>query len=600
MTLETDSLQAQQPGCTASQLIGQVAALYLGTQLSGEEADGTARFIIDQLTAEQTAAVAHAILDDAALSAQIEIKLPHHFVDGFNLPQEVLTDERATFYRNAHCDKPALLLANTGDDEAQSLQLIMPIGAAQLIAQPELWVRVASRGLILVENAPYHWEKALAGLQALNLRSLDRVAEYILQTRHAISDGGFPLVNALGIALPALTMPRDTSYFLAINEKLRGHASRWKALYTNADRKRAPYLRKQTPSQLLLNAADLRNAFDKVKEAIPEALHPKIDAFIQAPIGWNLAARDLAECEWEDVKPLFDGLKREKLNLGQATQVFYDERDFDLSEADHDFLGRLCLRRTSQAEEEDHDFYDRHRLELKEDRKLKSAWDRFIFGTPKETDDFVAGIALCLERLFARDENSTNRRLRISLDGRSKKDLKDLNVDAGLFFAARYKGLKELCGSCVRWEVGKLFEFPTLIEEWRRMPKYAFNRSNAKAALQLKFTMELEVSLLEGGEDKYQTQLIWKFNPNNVTSEFASDWERLNRHPLVFGTVSREPVSAKGQFQSVDLFDVRTFVPVYDKDRGSFVAAYKAANNLATQWNTNLAEARAQGLITQG
>jgi S-DNA-T family DNA segregation ATPase FtsK/SpoIIIE len=204
-----------------------------------------------------------------------------------------------------------------------------------------------------------------------------------------------------------------------------------------------------------------------------------------------------------------------------------------------------------------------------------------------------------MERLFARDENSTNRRLRISLDSRSKKDLKDLNIDAGAFFAARYKGLKDLFGSRVRWEVGKLFEFPALLKEWRRMPKYSYNRSNAKAALQLKFTLELEVNLPEGGDDKYQTQLIWKFNPNNATSEFAPDWERLNCHPLVFCTASREPVSAKGQFQSVDLFDVRTFVPVYDKDRGSFVAVYKPVNNIATQWNANLNEARTQGLITE-
>lgn len=605
METMTVTQPAEEDSPTPSHLIGQVAALYLHNRLVGEERDGsTARYIVDQLTGEQTAAVAQAILNDADVSDQIEIKLPRHlmtpFMDAFELPDGVLTTERATFFRNAQCDKSALLLANTGDDEAQSLQLIEPIGAAQLMAQPELWVRVASRGLILTEGADLHWERALRGLMELNLRSLDRIADYILRTRREIEVEGRPLVNALGAALPAIAIPRDTTYFVALPERFRSQASRWKRLFSDADRKRAPYLRKQTPSQLLLNTAELRASFNKVKDAIIDASHDTIEAFIEAPSGWNPQAQALAECEWEDIKPLFDGLKREKLNLGQITKLFYDDREPELlSESDHDYLNRLTMRRSSQAEEEDQQFYESHRNELKEDRKLKSAWDKFVFGSPKETDDFVAGVALSLERLFARDENSTNRRLRIALDGRSKKDLKDLNVDAGLYFSARYKGLKGLFGKNVRWETGKLFDFPDLVQEWRRSPKNSLNHSNAKAALQLKFTLELEVQLPNGGSDLYATQLIWKFEPNKVTSEFALDWKRLTNQPLVYCTASREPVSAKGQFQAVNLYDVRTLVPVYDRARGSFVASYKAANNLGVDWQNNLQEARSQGLISE-
>src|SRR5262245_49387254 len=44
----------------------------------------------------------------------------------------------ATFFHNTPCAKPVLLLANTGDDEQQSLQGISPIGASDLLDDAEL------------------------------------------------------------------------------------------------------------------------------------------------------------------------------------------------------------------------------------------------------------------------------------------------------------------------------------------------------------------------------------------------------------------------------------------------------------------------------
>ena len=146
--------------------------------------------------------------------------------------------------------------------------------------------------------------------------------------------------------------------------------------------------------QSLLLADDLAEAFEKVKDAIPESLHPTITAFIQAGSGWNQEAAALAECEWEQIKPLFDGLKKEKFNLGKATIDFYDEREADLLTTDErDYLARLSEGKATDAQEEDEDFFRQHRNELKEQPSLKAKWDRFIFGTPIETDDFLQGIA---------------------------------------------------------------------------------------------------------------------------------------------------------------------------------------------------------------
>ncbi|MCR4319111.1 MAG: hypothetical protein NUV74_02085 [Candidatus Brocadiaceae bacterium] len=118
-----------------------------------------------------------------------------------------------------------------------------------------------------------------------------------------------------------------------------------------------------------------------------------------------------------------------------------------------------------------------------------------------------------------------------------------------------------------------------------------WDRSVAKSSLQLKFFLELDVILSNGEADTYSKQLIWVFNPNAVPSEFYEDWSRLVDHPLVYCRANREPVSGKGCFQSLDLKNVKTLIPTYDKDRGSFISVYKKDNDISLLWPTNLNKA---------
>ncbi len=584
---------------TSDQLIGRVAASYLRNRLTQDDSSGVARYLLDCLTADQTAAIAKAILADASLAQLVEIKLPVHFVGSHGLPSAVLTEERTTYFRNAACEKSALLVANTGDDEEQSLKELVPIGAQQLQAHPELWVSLATEGLPITEQHQVWWVKALQGLLEVRSFALDRLADYILQTRTAIEDGQ-PILYALGVAFPALRVPKDSAFFCNLNEKTAGQLSKWKTLYAQAIKRRSCYLVKQTPAQALLLEEDLTTSFNKVQDAIPEILHPIIKTFIQADSGWNKEAANLAECEWELVKPLFDGLKKEQFNLGKATLEFYDERETDLLRPEErDYLARLRDNKRSEAQDEDEDFYRQHRNELKELPALKVRWDRFIFGTPIETEDFLLGIALCLEWLFNEDMPSSKRRLKITCDRRTKKDLKDINEDAALFFVCRYRGLKSLLGNRVSWDVGELMNFEALSDQWRRATKAYRNNSVAKSALQLKFYLDLEVELSTGTTETYSKQLVWKYNPNAIASEFPGDWSRLADHPLVYSCVNREPVSGKGRYQSLDLRNVRTLYPAYGQDRGSFVATYRKESDISLIWPAHLSNAQEQGLVSE-
>ena len=589
---------------TTDELIGQVGARYLRMRLDeADDSDDTARYLIDRLSEEQTTAIAKAILADAMLAEKVEIKLPRHLMQDKGLPDSILAEERVTYHRNAPCSKAALLLATTGDDEAQSLNHLTRIGISQLMDVPELWVDVASTDADLSVINRKWWEKALKGLFELNICSLEQVVQYILQIRNAIIDDGYPIVLALDAALPALQIPRGTGDFNGIKENYRGHTVQWRRRYQSAHRKYACYLQKYTPSQTFLNEDDLNAAFDKAKEAIPENYHSLIAAFIEAPPGWNEQAKMLAECEWEIVgQPFFEGLKPEKKGIGELTWTFYDEDEPGLlTESEDDYLQRLKQRGKlpKNQDEEDQQFYEDHRNELKEDRKLKSLWDKFIFKNVLESDDFLVGLIQCIERLLGRKEVSGAARMKIHCDRRSNKDFGDLNVEAGLYFATRYRGLPTVFGSKVAWaqEVEKLFSFPQLVETWRNENRKLCN-STAKAARQIKFTVELESDLMSGGTEKYANQLIWEFDLSSLTIQFHSDFKRLVQHPLVFCFTTREPTSTKGEFQPLDLSNVRSFGAAYGRERGSFVSIYKKDNDIAEIWLKNLEKAKQEHLLT--
>lgn len=589
---------------TVHELVGRVAVAHLKDVLAGiADSGGTARFLLDGLSVAQTVAIARAVLEDPHLSERVEIRLPISLFGDSGLPERSLTHRNATFYRSARCECDAFLTTNATppDEEAEemSLQEVTPLGVAQLLERIPAWVQEAGEGLGLTDDARLWWERALTGLSQLAIASLDRFAAYVLAVRHANEVDGHPLIDALGAALPELQMPRDPSAFAGIKERARRFPSTWRREYTALRRKRRPFLLKETQNQIVLNEDDLAAAFDKVREAIPEVLHPAITEFIAASPGWNPATQRLAECEWEQVKPLFEGLSREKLNLGGETLRFFEEGEPDLLSADDlEYLRFLKDRTPSEPREQDIAFHDDHRDEIRENRRLKSAWDKFIFGRPRETHDFLAGLAATMETLLARAGAGGARTMRIRCDQATKRELRSLNTDAGLHFALRYAGLPALFGSRVKWEVGSLMDFPAVVREWRRAKdKGAANRSVAKAALQLRFQVELETA---GGASSASAQLIWKYRPDAVFSQLADDWERLEANPFLLGRVAREPAYAGRRAGAVDLDDVRSLVPAYDRDRGSLLPTYRRERDVAEIWTRNLGTAVAGDLITQG
>lgn len=560
----------------AFELLGSVGAASLRERLANaSEADGTARFMLDRLTGQQVAAVVMALLQDAQTADKIKIAVPRNLVEGFGLPESVITDERTVALRHAPCDRPALLLANTDDDQGASLQDVTLLGAKQLTEEPRLWVDAASAGLGLPAEQIAIWEAALGGLAAAEDWTLHQVSNYVWATRTSISEESKPLLQALGWALPALQLPRDSGYFLSIRPKDQTSAARWKKLFDKLVSDRKPLLLKQRPPRQVIEAEELRTQFDAVRDDIPPTAHAIIEAFIASPPSWRDEAAALAELEWESdgVLQIFSGLRQKKTSLPEETIQFFDyELPDRLSDPDKEYLRQLKEAKShKEPRDDDRDFFEAHREELAQDRALRAKWERFIFGRPIECTDLLDGLLRALERLYGQaGALGAKRSLEIRTSRRTKSQWLELNADVATAFAVRYRGLPALMGGAIRWDTSHLFEYEALLETAAKRKKYKRNVSVSRTSLQIKFDITLRVG--DGAlADRTTVQLIWSGRPDAIGAELPDDLERLVKRPLTRSTVARQPVSRKGSLQSVSLHDVATLQPAYRQDSGSLI-----------------------------
>ncbi|MEV5029607.1 FtsK/SpoIIIE domain-containing protein [Paenibacillus sp. LPE1-1-1.1] len=590
------------------ELIGQVATEYLRRQLqTSYSEEGVARFLLDRLTGDQVSLICKTISQDPLLSLSITIKVPRKLVEGSGLPDEMVTDEKTTYWRNATCDKPAILLANTNDDQGQSLRDIAKVGASDLKSQPEIWVQVAGKDLPLTDDQKKYWHQSLKGLQEASECSLEEFSQFVVMVREIIYENSVSVVRALGWALPALRIPRDSYYFDSIPDNALGHASRWKKMFLDAYSKRSCYLYKQHPNRQLIENSDIQTSYEKVRSQIDPSVQPIMELFIDSNVNWSTAAENLSELEWEadKVNLLFFELKPIKINLAERTrQLYEDEFPNTLTEDEVTYLSNLDeflkKRKAKEATEEDKEFYDKHRQNLELDKSLKAEWDRYVYGKAIECTDFLVGLLEATERLFAQCASITGlKSMKIRTQKtNSKKSWLDLNEDVALYFCSAYKGLEKLTDWQVKWETHYLFKYDQLATE-RKQKENKKNTSSAKSAIQIVFYIELTYHDLQGTTQKNDVKLIWQGDPSGIGLELHDDLKRLSEHPFSYSTVSQNPVSKKGKLQGVSLSDVGTLQAVFGQDRGSLVGVYAKTIDLQKVFISNLKKSLEEGRLSQ-
>jgi len=566
---------------TPSDLIGAAGAASIRQRLMTlGDSEGVARYLLDRLTGEQVAAITVALLKDASTDALLKIRLPRTLIGEFDLPEHVVTDERTVAVRHADCDRPALLIANTDDDQGASLGDVTLIGAKQLTEDAETWVDAAVAGLGLPDSQIGAWKAALKGLNAAEDWTLHQISRYVAMTRERIATESTTVPDALGWALPALHLPRDSGYFLSIRDKEIEQSRRWKKLFEKLGSDRRPLLAKQRPNRQIIEADELRSQFEAVQEDIPAEVHPAIEAFIASTPGWNEAAEALSLFEWEaqSILQVFSGIKLKKTTLPQETLTYFEFTLPDrLSQSDIDYLEALKRRSLKETRDDDRDFFEAHRDDLGQDKALRVKWERFIFGRPIECNDFLEGLLRAFERLFGQVNLAGGKRLlKIRAARRSRSQVLDINADVGLAFGLRYRGLPALMGSAVEWDAPYLFEYEELLDRAKKRKKYRRNESTSRAALQIKFDV-----VLEAGSERATVQLIWIAQPNAIGLELPKDLGRLLKRPMSRSSVARMAVSRKGALQSVSLDDVGTLQPAFGQDAGSLIPRTAAGEDLA-------------------
>ncbi|KUY48842.1 FtsK/SpoIIIE domain-containing protein [Burkholderia sp. RF2-non_BP3] len=579
-------------------IIGRVGADILGKRISNSRLPGetAALFRLDKLSASQIAAVARAILANSEMSASVDLRIPEALVEGQGLPPETLISHNAGFVRNnAETEKSAILTANGNEHNlADTLGHVMAIGAKEMRADAEPWVDAAlhAGGLSPVADDRTLFQAAIGGLLASSDLSLVQLGDFCAEIVVAISTHGLAIRNAVGYALPKVGLPRDGSFF----DNARTYATSrkpWQKAFTKLFAQRAPLLKKLRQNGQPLDGDELRERLLEHASQITDGARQALDAFIEAPAGDLESGTKLSEYEWEadGVYLVFDKPKEKLLGLADATIRFFDhdcEPENALGEDGRKLLEDLKTReRRADFNDEDEEFFVKHRRLLEQESRLCARWEKALYGKPIECNDFFDGFARVVHSLHAGlREGQCERVLRFTVTKGRKEWRERFNYDAGSFFSAMYRGLKELMGSKAEWKVERmgnanlpdpLFDYEAFFGKERELrsdkkDRIKPNTSLSRTALQIKF----DVALIERNEVREsvlaKTQLLWSYRPACIGLSMAADMRRLLEKGAVGCTeVPRKFVSKKGGVQSASLFDTSTLEATFARDAGSLV-----------------------------
>jgi S-DNA-T family DNA segregation ATPase FtsK/SpoIIIE len=582
-------------------IIGRVGADILSRRLAdsrqgdGKLPDTPALFRLDKLSSAQIASIVREILANPDLSSKVDLRIPSALVEGLDLPESALTALNAGAVRNAGTDKEALLTANGNEHNlADTLGHVTPLGAKELRSNEDAWVEATCHvsGIAPTSDDRIVFKSALKGLVAASDLSLIQLGEFCWKVSEAISVRGHPIRDAIGWALPFVGLPRDTSFFA--NAKTYGTAYvPWRKAFEKLISNRAPFLSRLRANGQPLDVEEMKTRLEDHSEDIKDNVQPTLEAFINAPMGDDATATEVALLEWEmdGVHYIFDKPREKQQGLAESTIHFFDHdcKDPDvLLEQWRKHLEDLKARerRSDFPEEDDETFFSLHRRFIEEDPKLHSRWEKAIFGKPIECHDFLDGFISVTHSLVVRaGEGKGERFLRLTVNKGRKEWRERFNYDVGSYFSVMYRGLKELMGSKVEWRMEKmgpanlpdpLFKYPEFFAREREIRegkgKIKPNASLAKAAVQIKF----EVSLIQREGDKEtvldKTQLVWSYRPESIGLSLVEDMLRLKEKGAVGCTdVPRRLVSKKGGVQSVSLLDTGTLEATYSRDAGSLV-----------------------------
>jgi S-DNA-T family DNA segregation ATPase FtsK/SpoIIIE len=606
-------------------IIGHVGADILAKRISNpaQPGESAALFRLDKLSSNQIAAVARAILADSDLLDRVDLMIPRALVDGQDLPEEILISHNVGYVRNnAKTSKASILTANGNEHNlADTLGHVMAIGAKEMRADPKSWVDAALHvgGISPVPDDYAIFHAALGGLLDASELSLVQLGDFCAELVEAISTRGLPIRNAVGFAMPCAGLPRDSGFFS--NARTFGTSKKpWQKAFAKLFTQRAPLLKKLRQNGQPIDPEEMFERIEANATDITEGARQALETFAAAPTGDQGVASVLAQFEWESdgVYLAFDKPKERQLGLADSTIRFFDPDcgpENALDAEGRDLLEDLKSReRRSDFNKEDEAFFVKYRRLIEQDTKLCARWEKALYGKPIECNDFFDGFARVVNNLHAGLRNPEGKRILRFTVTKGRKEWRDrFNYDAGSYFSAMYRGLKELMGSKADWKVERLgnanlpdplFDYEAFFAKEKELRndkknKVRPNSSLSRLALQIKFDVAL-IQISQGQEAVLaKTQLLWSYRPTSIGLSMVADMRRLLGKGAVGCTeVPRRLVSKKGGVQNVSLLDTGTLEATYSTDAGSLVPTANKLRSLRHEIKTKIKELADEGRLT--
>lgn len=609
-------------------IIGRVGADILAKRINyARQADGSAQdsaalFRLDKLSSSQVASVARAVLANHDLAARVDLMIPEALVEGQGLPPEALIQHNAGFVRNnAQTAKEAILTANGNEHNlADTLGHVTALGAKELRANEEAWVDATCHvaGIAPVPDDRLVFRSALKGLISANDLSLVQLGDFCAHVTEAMSaTRGLPIRDAIGWSLPKVGLPRDTSLFASARTYGASYKP-WKKAFEKLFAHRAPLLLRLRPNGQPLDPDEMRQRLVDNAADITDAARIALEAFINAPMGENQPAADVAELEWETdgVCQIFDKPKEKLQGLAEHTLKFFEHDCEDAEALDEKWKRHLedlkAREKRSEWNDDDKIFFELHRRHIEHSRQLHARWEKAIFGKAIECNDFLDGFAGVTHHLLAgAGDLAGDRFLRFTVNKGRKEWRERFNYDVGSYFSSMYRGLRELMGSRVDWRVERmgagnlpdpLFDYEKFFAKEKELRGATLKpvSSLARNAVQIKFDVALvqRVGDRESVIDK--TQLVWSYRPESIGLAMVSDMRRLLEKGAVGCTeVPRRLVSKKGGVQSVSLLDTGTLEATFSRDAGSLVPPANKLHSLRAEIKDRIKELANEGRLTK-
>lgn len=489
--------------------------------------------------------------------------------------QAFLTDKNAAFIRNA-CPPNNLTFVVTANPASEStidtLKLVDSISDKTICEMPG-WLDDIKG---LTNNEQKVTQCLLKGLIEAFSPKLKTLEAFVLEIQK-LRASSLNIDEAVNRALPKLGLPRSINE-IRKNYSKKTNVKGWVTFFGKAFAERSHFFSpKARPS------GQFKEHFETLKEKKKELFtvdSPAYKAYESAINDPNESPfTNLLDFEWEqdDLKDFLLGVKLERTkSIAQETRRFFEREHNDLLAQNapsrisieladfFDLLDDFVASKSKDIPEEFFDFFDRYQKELSANKPLYKQWDKLIYKDPIESQDFVSGLLLAVNRLLKQEEygDISDYKICITYKKSIKNIYSDLNSDARAFFGLMYKGLQAY-SDIFEWKISKTKKRdsegnPFFVDSFEdEFTENSNNKSLKSDALKLQFSIGLIPRASLDEKPQGDILLIWTFPKSSIVHNLGDDFSKLLKSRKDLGRIlfchSGRVTNRKGAIGTISL-----------------------------------------------